>query len=457
MEKCTSARLPLLWNLFCDRRAWRTLLDSHLSDTDGNHDRLSLPLATATLRNGQMVGGVFNLVIVESAGHRHLRSVFSHGTVLARDQRSMVRVLRPRPQNDSPAWPTKSQVSWAALLLFIGWLTFQAAPFGILIFASYAALQCRDDHDDWERLKRVQLATLGTFLLTMLLYIGMTKVIVAFTPVRLTSPVSRAFSLLGGAQFAEYLRLFDPATLLGPFEWWNYPIKVHTLSDSTFFWLTGLSAALSVGILLSALICELADAKNRRVILERYAASLFAIALTAIPVALEGLTGRRRQHVFIAFLPAVALSIAAATRTIGGHYPQLFTKLRPITMTISIAALLFICFGARAGLKRAVVIPHAAAHHFVTLAFSTNSVTEAAQIIARNGNERICRFEPCRGLYGLTPWSVTRSSYGKYLRRVAQDTGARSGLPVQYFSAGEDLPTFDRRKTLIVDWGKLDY
>lgn len=338
----------------------------------------------------------------------------------------------------------------ATLLLFGGWLTFQAAPFGALVPAVYYGLTATPAQ--WPTERRTQRITLALLGFTVLLYIGFTKLTLAVSNVNLTSPVRRAFALLSGAGWDEYRRLLDPVTLLEPFEWWNYALPVASLSNERFLLLTGLSALLWVVVVACAWRVE-ASSRERSDTHARFGMALLAVALTYAPVALEGLTGLRRQHVFVAFVPAALLFFVYAAGALWQARPRP-AVLRIIAGGVVGGIVAGVCAGTHAGLDRGVVQPHAAAQRFIEQEIRQRGGPASTSLTVVTVQEAPCLLEPCKGLFGRTAWSVSRASYPKLFRRVAQEAIGRSGLPVTYISESDPMPA-QTAQAIVIDFRRF--
>jgi len=351
---------------------------------------------------------------------------------------------------DAPgAAPERRRWLAAGMLLFAGYLTFQAAPYGALAPAAFYALTASPA--EWSRVRRRCVGFVALLGGVTLVYVVFTKLMLAVTGVQLTSPVRRAFALLSGTDAAEYARLLDVSTLLGPFEWWNYVVAVPPLSPTTYLALSGASALawfLSCGLAFAAERAQRADAAAR------WGFALLAVGLTYVPVALEGLTGLHRQHTFIAAVPALVLVLLHAAGVVRRAVPVLDRGGGPLAAVGTVAVVL-VAAGARAGLERGVIEPHARAHAFVLDAMEAWRGKAVESIVVVNDGEAPCPAEPCRGFYGQTPWSETRQGFAGYFRRLARDTLGVAQVPVTFTSISEQSgegPIHSSPTTLVVDY-----
>lgn len=347
----------------------------------------------------------------------------------------------------APDRPGVGRLVAAALLLFAGWMTFQAAPFCALALLAWFALTTPGGRWAVERARYVRFAVV--WVATLGLYVVATKAMLAVSHVNLTPPVRRAFDLLSGTGLQEYAKLFEPTNLLSPFEWWNYLLPVAAIPDGTYLVLTGLSAVLWLATLAVAFTIERRDG-TRGDTVSRYAVALAAVGVAYLPVALEGLKGLHRQHVAIAVVPALALTFAYAARAIAP-----FVAIRRIVARVAVAVLLLVALGARASLERGIVQPHAAAQAFVEDEVRRGATDAVERLVIVNAQETDCRVEPCRGLYGRTSWSVSRHDYPKLFRRIAREILGRPGLPVEYLEP-EDPRLQKLSGALLVDYRRFD-
>lgn len=340
------------------------------------------------------------------------------------------------------------EIRHAALLLLVGWTTFQATPFCGLTLLSYYALTA--SAESWPRERRAALAFLATFIGTMVAYAVVYKLLLFVTGAETYFRTDRAYSIMASVAESGDKAFLQAKNYLGPFEWWNYPLPIATINDSTRQMFTRASACVWLAVSGLAFIVEL----RRRpgwLVVQRYAVAFGAAGLTFLPLVADNFTAR--QNVFIACVPAVVLTFAACVRILLAPLAATSVVRRALAVA-ALPLLAWVCVGARSGFERGLIQPNARFYRYVVDEVARQARHPFDQVLILRIAAAQCCKEPCVGTHGYRISAPGNGEPSDFYRKIVFDHSGRSDFEVRV-SDENDRAARARPNTLIIDLGRL--